>query len=86
MAYQGTAPNTQQAALAIFDHPGNPSHPATWLVRDNYPYMNPTFPGQNDVTLKPKESLTLRYGILVHQGAITKAQIEQQWKRFARDR
>ncbi|NQV33757.1 MAG: PmoA family protein, partial [Phycisphaeraceae bacterium] len=55
-------------------------------VRDNYPYMNPTFPGQNDVTLKPKESLTLRYGILVHQGAITKTQIERRWKRFARDR
>ena len=85
MAYQGTAPNREQAALAIFDHPNNAGHPATWLVRDNYPYMNPTFPGQNDVTLKPKESLTLRYGILIHQGDITRAQIEQQWKRFARD-
>ena len=41
---------------------------------------------ENDVTLKPKESLTLRYGILVHQGDITKAQIEQQWKHFARDK
>jgi len=86
MAYQGTAPNKKEAALAIFDHPKNAGHPATWLVRDNYPYMNPTFPGQNDVTLKPKESLTLRYGILVHQGAITKTQIERRWKRFARDR
>jgi len=84
MAYQGSAPNKQLATLAIFDHPDNPGHPATWLVRDNYPYMNPTFPGQNSLTLKPKESLTLRYGILVHQGDITKAQIEQQWKRFAR--
>jgi hypothetical protein len=85
MAYQGTAPNRQKAALAIFDHPDNAGHPATWLVRDNYPYMNPTFPGQNDVTLQPKENLTLRYGIWVHQGALTKAQIEQQWKRFAED-
>ncbi|MCF7972931.1 MAG: PmoA family protein [Phycisphaerae bacterium] len=85
MAYQGTAPNTRQAALAIFDHPGNAGHPATWLVRDNYPYMNPTFPGQNNVTLKPKETLTLHYGIWVHQDAVTKAQIERRWKRFARD-
>jgi hypothetical protein len=85
MAYQGTAANAQQATLAIFDHPNNSSHPATWLVRDNYPYMNPTFPGQNDVTLKPKESLTLRYGILVHQGDITKAQVEQRWQEFASD-
>jgi hypothetical protein len=83
MAYQGTAPNTQQAALAIFDHPDNPGHPATWLVRDNYPYINPTFPGLNDYTLKPTEGLTLHYGILVHQGDITKAQIERRWKRFA---
>ncbi|MCP4451324.1 MAG: hypothetical protein GY809_07665 [Planctomycetes bacterium] len=85
MAYQGTAPNKQKAALAIFDHPDNAGDPATWLVRDNYPYMNPTFPGQNDVTLKPMESLTLRYGVLVHPGDITKTQIEGRWKRFARD-
>ncbi len=48
--------------------------------------MNPTFPGQNDYTLKPNESLILRYGILVHQGDITKAQIQQLWKRFAKDK
>ncbi len=86
MAYQGITSNRQQAALAIFDHPNNPTHPATWLVRDNYPYMSPTFPGQNDHTLKPKQGLTLRYGVLVHQGNITKTQIERRWKRFARSK
>ncbi len=84
MAYRGSTPNKQAAALAIFDHPSNPNYPATWLVRDNYPYMNPTFPGSKDVTLKPKESLTLRYGILIHQGDISKAQIRRRWKRFAK--
>ena len=83
MAYQGVAPNSQPATLALFDHPDNPRYPATWLVRDNYPYMNPTFPGEEDYTLKPKESFTLRYGILVHQGPLPKRQIERQWKRFA---
>lgn len=86
MAYQGTLARDQNAALAIFDHPDNPRYPTTWLVRDNYPYMNPTFPGNQDYTLRANENLSLRYGILVYQGTLTKRQIERHWKRFARDK
>jgi dipeptidyl-peptidase-4 len=84
MAYQGTLSEGRSACLAIFDHPGNRQFPSTWLVRDNYPYMNPTFPCKQDVTLKPEESLTLRYGILVHEGPITRQGIERRWQRFSK--
>lgn len=83
MAYQGAIANHPAVTLAIFDHPKNPSYPSTWLVRDNYPFMNPTFPGQQDYTLKSGQCLTLNYGILVQQGSIDKKQIEKRWRRFA---
>jgi len=85
MAYQGKLPPDQAATLAIMAHPDNPGSAPTWLVRDNYPYMNPTFPGEQDYTLKAGESLTLRYGILVRQGLADKPEIEGVWKRFAQD-
>jgi len=44
MAYQGNTSTDQAATLAILAHPDNPGLAPTWLVRDNYPYMNPTFP------------------------------------------
>jgi len=85
MAFQGTLPKGQAATLAILAHPDNPGSAPTWLVRDNYPYMNPTFPGKQDYILKTGENLTLRYGVLVHQGLADKAKIESVWKRFAQD-
>jgi hypothetical protein len=84
MAYQGMLPKGQAATLAILAHPDNPGSAPTWLVRDNYPYMNPTFPGKLDYTLKTSENLSLRYGILVHQGLADKAKLESDWQDYAK--
>ncbi len=86
MAYQGSLSEGRSASVAIFDHPSNRDFPSTWLVRDNYPYMNPTFPCKQDVTLQPGENLTLRYGILVHEGPLTPKKIARRWQRFSREK
>lgn len=83
MAYRGTAQNGRAAAIAIFDHPDNPRHPALWQTRNHYPYLNPSFTCKEAYTLAAGKSLTLTYGVLVHDGQAEPKAIERAWKRFA---
>jgi len=83
MAYKGTAQNHRPAAIAIFAHPDNPRYPALWQTRTQYPYLNPSFTCKEDYTLPAGKSLTLRYGVLVHQGAGEMEELERRWKAFA---
>ena len=83
VAYRGTAPNGQPAAIAIFDHPDNLRHPTWWQTRSQYPYLNPSFACREDYALAAGKSLTLRYGILVHHGPADKEELQQRWISFA---
>jgi len=83
LLYQGIASNGQGAGVAIFDHPDNPRHPSLWQTRSHYPYLNPSFTCKEDYTLRSGESLTLRYGVLVHHGSADAEKIESAWKAFA---
>jgi hypothetical protein len=83
VVYQGTAANGRPAAVAMFDHPNNPRHPSLWQSRAHYPYLNPSFTCKEDYTLPAGETLTLRYGVLVHDGSIDAEGVEQRWKAFA---
>jgi len=83
MAYCGVAQNGKPAAIAIFDHPDNPRHPALWQTRSHYPYLNPSFTCKEDYTLSPGKSLRLKYGVLVHDGKATPETLEEAWKGFA---
>lgn len=83
VAYRGTAPGDQEAGVAIFDHPDNPRHPSLWQTRGHYPYLNPSFTCKEDYTLPAGKSLTLRYGVLVHQGLPDAEKLEKRWKAFA---
>jgi len=83
VAFQGTAVNGRPAGVAIFDHPANPRAPSSWQTRSHYPYLNPSFTCKEDYTLAAGESLTLRYGVLVHSGPADAEKIQQRWKAFA---
>lgn len=83
VGYRGTTPKGRPAALAIFDHPANPRHPSYWQTRSQYPYLNPSFTCKEAYTLPAGESLTLRYGVLIHDGAADAGLIESHWKAFA---
>jgi hypothetical protein len=83
VAYSGTTPSGQSAAVAMFDHPDNPRHPSWWQSRSHYPYLNPSFTCKEDFRLRAGESLTLKYCILVHHGSADRERLEQEWKVFA---
>ncbi len=83
VGYRGTAQNGRPACIAMFDHPDNPRHPTPWQTRGQYPYMNPSFTCKEDYTLQAGKSLTLRYGVLVHDGSADGAVIEKRYREFA---
>ncbi len=84
MAYHGVAQNGRPSAIAIFTHPDNPRHPSAWQTRNHYPYLNPSFTCYEDYTLPAGKSLTLRYGVLVLDGAADPLVIERAWNAFAK--
>jgi len=81
-AYQGQLPNGRSACVAIFDHPGNPRHPALWQSRTQYPYLNPSLTCKEEYILPSGKTLHLRYGVLIHAGIADTKTLEEQWKKF----
>lgn len=83
----------RRVGVAIFDHPDNP-HPACWHAR-NYGLLaaNPfgrdrsRFPAvrgrKDEATLKPGESVTLRYGLYVHAGDVKTGKVAEAFAAFA---
>ncbi|NOX53595.1 MAG: hypothetical protein GXP27_04000 [Planctomycetes bacterium] len=67
MDYSGTIGGVT-AGLAILDHPSNRNAPTPWYVIRAKPmrYMSPAVICYGPIQLKPHESFTLRYRILVH--------------------
>ena len=69
--------------IALFDHPDNPYHPATWFARDYGP-LSP-FPGHHFLgggTLDANESLRFRHRILVHEGDVGTADVAGHYERW----
>jgi hypothetical protein len=79
--------------VTILDHPGNFRHPTYWHVRGYGLFTaNPIglscFTGDPEHngahTLKAGERMTLRYRVLIHDGALNRDTIERAWTAFAR--
>jgi hypothetical protein len=77
MNYSGLI-DGERVAVAIFDHPENPRHPARWHARAYGLFaMNPfglgAFTGDKSangaMTVEPKKSLRFRYRIVIHSDA-----------------
>lgn len=70
------------AGIAIFDHPNNPRHPAAWYLSDDLPYFGPAWLFNDPMELAPKQTLKLRYRVLVHSKASTAENLDTHWQRF----
>jgi len=75
--------------VAMFDHPDNARHPATWFtMRDPFAYMSATLNlWKEPLTIKAGEPLELCYGVAVWDGRVETAKIEalyQQWLKVCR--
>jgi hypothetical protein len=69
--------------VALFDHPENPFHPATWFARDYGP-LSP-LPGHHFIgasSLAAGESLRFRHRLFVHRGDAQEADVEGQYRRW----
>ncbi|MFC7336809.1 PmoA family protein [Haloferula chungangensis] len=94
VAYSGPDAFGQPAVVAMFDHPANLRHPTWWHARDYgllaaNPFGQHDFEGKKDRHvgdhhLKKGESLTLRYRILFHEGSKSSADLDEEWRNFAR--
>ena len=69
--------------VAILDHPGNLRHPTAWHNWNNMTIMA-SFTYHEPFTLREGQELNLMYRVVVHAGDVKKADIERQWKVFAK--
>ncbi len=66
MDYSGIV-GGQAAGIAIIEHPDNLNAPTTWYSIDSsFKYFSPAVIFQQPHTLKPGESMTLRYRVFIH--------------------
>jgi hypothetical protein len=56
------------AGVAFLDHPSNPRHPTRWYaIRDPVmSYINAALLNDDPLVLKPRQTMTLRYRLVVH--------------------
>lgn len=72
----------QFSGVAIFQHETHPGFPAPWTLR-HYGFLGVAWPGNQGVTLRPGEPVTLRYRIWVHRGDAETGHVAEAYRRFA---
>jgi hypothetical protein len=95
VAFTGPDEKNEPAVIAIFDHPSNLRHPTWWHARDYgllaaNPFGIHDFEGKKDKTLgnhvlKKGESLTFRYGVILHHGSLESAKLAERWTDFSKN-
>ncbi len=71
-------------SLLFMDHPDNLRYPAKWYVAEKMPYFSPAAIHDEPHAIKAGESLTLRYRLVVHPGAIRAEAAEQEWSNWVK--
>jgi hypothetical protein len=81
--------------IAMFDHPKNYSHPTRWHARDYGLFAANPFagsamdktlpPGSGNVTLKPGQTLTLKYRFLIQQAAADSAKLNERYAAYTKE-
>ena len=71
--------------VAMFDHPGNPRHPAAWFTMTKpFAYLSATMNlSKKPLTLTAAKPLVLQYGLAVWDGHIQRDQIEKAYQKWA---
>jgi methane monooxygenase PmoA-like len=69
--------------ITIFDHPRNSNHPSVFHVRDDG-WMGASFSYAGPVPLPQGKTLRVRYGLFVHEGRPTTADLDARWQDFAK--
>jgi hypothetical protein len=83
-AYTAEADGTE-VTVAMFDHPDNPRHPATWfMMAKPFAYLSATLElHEKPLKVPADKPLSLCYGVAVWDGRVESVQIESLYKRWA---
>jgi hypothetical protein len=75
----------KDVTVAMFDHPGNQRHPATWFMMNKpFAYLSATLAlHEQPLKVESGNSLVLRYAVALWDGRIEDAKIEELYKRWA---
>jgi hypothetical protein len=69
--------------ITLMDHPSNPNHPTVFHVR-NDGWMGASLTFADPRKLQAGKPLRLRYGLYVHAGQTSIAELEARWAAFAK--
>lgn len=72
--YVITLANGRTVGAAVVDHPANP--PSTWHNSRTLWMLNPSISALGPITIRPEMPLTLRYRVIVHDGATPTSLVE----------
>lgn len=94
VAYHGSDSAGTETVIAVLDHKDNLRHPTWWHARDYglltaNPFAIRAFKakdveGDGNYTIKKGESLTQRYRLVLHQGDLASAKLDDSWKTFTK--
>lgn len=94
VAFTGPDEKNEPAVVAVFDHPSNLRFPTWWHARDYgllaaNPFGIHDFEGKKDKhlgdhVLKKGESMTFRYGVILHHGSLESAKLADRWTDFSK--
>jgi hypothetical protein len=77
------------AGVTLFDHPTNPRHPTPWFTMHRpFGFMAPALSFHEPYAMAPDQTLTLRYGVLIHRGPADAGQLTrwyEEWLHTGRD-
>ncbi len=83
-AYTANA-NGKPVTIAMFDHPKNPRHPATWFTMTRpFAYLSATMKlHKQPLKVTSGKPLVLRYAVALWDGRVEADQIEQLYRRWS---
>jgi hypothetical protein len=94
VAFHGPDSAGTPTVIAIMDHRENLRHPTWWHARDYgllaanpfgaRPFKDKSFKGGGKYTLKKGEELTQRYRLVIRQGDLSAANLDEQWESFSK--
>ena len=75
--------NDKDVTVAMFDHPKNARHPATWFTMHKpFAYLSATL-GLHEKPLEiDKKGLNVCYGVALWDGKVSKERIEKLYKKW----
>lgn len=68
--------------IAVFNHPGNPYHPAPWFTRDYGPFSPNFLLFTEPVVIQPERPYALSYRIVAHKGDHAEADVAGKYRRY----